>query len=294
MSPPPWGLLRVGTRRRQRGVRELPIPAREVAHTWVVTGRRRGDTGFMPFTVSHAAAVLPFGARLSASALVIGAMTPDLPLFAPFLPYTTDMTHTLFGMFVTNIVVGFALFVLWHGFFARPADWFSPSAIRARLTPQQQPGLRRRLASPGQVLIVVFSLFLGGVTHQVLDLFTHDGTVLTSRFAVFQASVLGMPAYYFLQIALSVVGLVLMAAWAVRWYTDAPVSAVTRQPSRLGKIAARSAVVGAAAVAMIAAGAFVVSSGRSPVFVMSVAPVVAFALVSAVIAAIWHVLPDDR
>ncbi|MCB0900027.1 MAG: DUF4184 family protein, partial [Actinobacteria bacterium] len=34
----------------------------------------------MPFTVSHAAAVLPFGSRLSASALVIGTMTPDLPL----------------------------------------------------------------------------------------------------------------------------------------------------------------------------------------------------------------------
>lgn len=244
----------------------------------------------MPFTVSHAAAVLPFGGRLSASALVIGAMTPDLPLFAPFLPYTTDATHTVLGTFVTNILVGFALFVVWHGFFARPADWFAPSAVRARLTVQQQPGLRRRLATPGQVAGVLFSLFLGGLTHQVLDWFTHDGTVVTDRFAVFDSLVLGMPAYYFLQVALSVVGLVLLAAWGWRWYTHAPVSPIIRQPSRLGKIAARGALVGSAAVAAVAAGALVARTGESPVFLMSVA----LALVSTVIATIWHLGSDAR
>lgn len=248
----------------------------------------------MPFTVSHAAAVLPFGGRLSASALVIGAMTPDLPLFAPFLPYTTDVTHTLFATFVINVLVGFVLFVIWHGFFARPADWFAPSGIRARLAPHQQPGLRRRVATPAQMLIVFVSLFIGGVTHQVLDWFTHAGTVVTDRFAVFHATVLGMPGYYFLQITLSVVGLVLLAAWGVRWYTEAPTYPLTRQPSRLGKIAARAAVVGSAAVAALTAGALVAGSGESPVFVMSVAPVVAFALASTVIAVIWHLVADDR
>lgn len=248
----------------------------------------------MPFTVSHAAAILPFGGRLSASALVIGAMTPDLPLFAPFLPYTTEATHTLVGALLTNILVGFALFVVWHGFFARPADWFAPSGIRARLAPPQQPGLRRRLATAGQVFGVLCSLFVGGLTHQVLDWFTHEGTILTDRFAVFHAPVLGIPAYYFLQIALSVVGLVVMAAWALQWYSDAPAYPLTRQPSRLGKIAARGAVTGSAAVAAVAAGALVARTGESPVFVMAVAPVVAFALVSTVIAAIWHLGVDDR
>lgn len=248
----------------------------------------------MPFTVSHVAAVLPFGGRLSASALVIGAMTPDLPLFAPFLPYTTDATHTVLGTFVTNILVGFVLFVVWHGFFARPADWFAPSAVRARLTVQQLPGLRRRLARPVQVAGVLFSLFLGGLTHQVLDWFTHDGTVLTDRFALFHTSVLGMPVYYFLQIALSVVGLVLMAAWAVRWYAHAPVRPLRREPSPLGKLAARGAVVGSAAAVTVAAGAMMAAAGESPVFVMAVAPVATAALVSTVIAAIWHLAADDR
>ncbi len=248
----------------------------------------------MPFTVSHAAAVLPFGGRLSASALVIGAMAPDLPLFAPFLPYTTDATHTVHGAFLTNILVGFALFVVWHGFFARPMDWFAPSGIRARLSPHQQPGLRRRLATPGKVLGVLLSLFLGGLTHQVLDWFTHEGTILTDRFAAFHTPVLGMPAYDFLQIVLSVAGLVLIAAWTMRWYTEAPTYPLTRQPSRLGRIAARATVVGSAAVATLTAGALVARTGESPVFIMAVTPVVAFALVGAVIAVIWHVGADNR
>ena len=103
-----------------------------------------------------------------------------------------------------------------------------------------------------------------------------------------------MPVYYFLQIALSVVGLVLVADWGLRWYRHAPVSPIVRQPSRLGKIAARGAVVGSAAVAAVAAGALVAGTGESPVFLMSVAPVVALTLVSTVIAVIWHLGSDAR
>lgn len=240
----------------------------------------------MPFTISHAAAVLPLRARwLSSSALVIGAMVPDLPLFAPFLPYTTDATHTLFATLVTNVAVGFVLFVVWHGFFARPADWFAPSALRARLAPHQQPGLRSRLAHPVSVIV---SLFLGGLTHQTLDWFTHDGTVLTQRLAVFHTDVLGMPLYYFLQIALSVVGLVLIAAWAVGWYREAPVRPVTRQPSRLGKVAARATIVVVPVVALVLA------AGSAQIFVMSVAPVVAVLGAATVIALVWHLAPDGR
>jgi hypothetical protein len=248
----------------------------------------------MPFTVSHAAAVLPLRGRwLSSSALVIGAMVPDLPLFLPFLPYTTDATHTMLGTFVTNVLVGVALFVLWHGFFARPADWFAPSGIRARLVPEQQPGLRRRLRTPGQVLGVLISLLLGGVTHQVLDWFTHSGTVVTDRFPLFATPVAGMPMHYFLQIALSVVGLVVLAAWAVNWYLTVQPQPLRRQPSVLGKIAARGALVGSAIAATIAAGWLVGGAGSSAVFAMSVAPVAAVILVSVAIAGLWHLQPRE-
>lgn len=246
----------------------------------------------MPFTVSHAAAVLPFRLPwLSSSALVIGAMTPDLPLFAPFLPYTTDQTHTLSATLVSNVLVGFVLFVIWHGFLARPADWFAPSTIRARLAPHQQPGLRVRLSSAGQVAGVVGSLSVGGLTHQFLDWFTHPGTVVTDRFAAFHADVAGMPLYYVLQIALSVAGLVLLVSWAVHWYQRARPYPLDRQPSALGKIAARGTVVGGAVSATLLAAWTVGGAADSVVFAMSVAPVTAAAVVSGLIATIWHLSP---
>jgi membrane-bound metal-dependent hydrolase YbcI (DUF457 family) len=249
----------------------------------------------MPFTVSHAAAILPIRARwLSTSALVIGAMTPDLPLFAPFLPYTTDATHTVFGTLVTNTAVGLVLFVIWHGFLARPADWFAPSAIRKRLTPAQQPGLRTRLSSWRRVAGVLTSLLLGGLTHQILDWFTHAGTPITDRFAVFEVDVAGMPLYYFLQIALSIVGLVLLANWAVRWFAAAPVRPLQRQPSTLGKVAARGTVLGAAVGATVATAWGLHRVGGSSdtlVFAVSVTPVVSIAVASGVIALLWHLKP---
>lgn len=242
----------------------------------------------MPFTVSHAAAVLPLRVRwLSSSALVIGAMTPDLPLFASFLPYSTDATHTVFAAVVTNTAVGLCLFVIWHGFFARPADWFAPSGIRARLAPQQRPGLRVRLATAGQLLGVLASLFIGGLTHQFLDWFTHSGTPVTSRFPVFSAEILGMPLYYGLQIGLSVLGLLLLGLWAVRWYQHCATYPLERQPSALGKVAARGTVVGGAVAATFAAGSLLGGS----LFAMSVAPVVAAALASILVALVWHASP---
>lgn len=246
----------------------------------------------MPFTVSHAAAVLPLRARwLSSSALVIGAMAPDLPLFTPFLPYTTAQTHTVFATLVTNTVVGFALFVVWHGFLARPADWFAPSGIRTRLAPHQQPGLRVRLATRGQVLGVLASLFLGGLTHQFLDWFTHAGTPVTDRVAIFHTQVAGLPLYYLLQIVTSVAGLVLIAAWATGWYREAATYPLSRQPSTLGKIAARGTLVGGALLATVLTGWAV--SGSDTLFAMSVSSVMAAAVISAVIAAFWHLSPRE-
>lgn len=246
----------------------------------------------MPFTVSHAAAVLPVRARvLSSSALVIGAMAPDLPLFTPFLSVTTAQTHTLFATLVTNTVVGFALFVVWHGFLARPADWFAPSGIRTRLAPHQQPGLRARLATRAQVLGVVASLFLGGLTHQFLDWFTHAGTPVTDRVAVFHAQVAGLPLYYFLQIGTSVAGLLLIAAWALRWYRQAPVYPLLREPSPLGKIAARGTLVGGALIATVGTGRTV--GGSDTLFAMSVASVMAAAVISVIIATFWYLSPRE-
>ena len=240
----------------------------------------------MPFTVSHAAAVLPLGRRLSASALVIGAMVPDLPLF---VPVDLGDTHSPAAMVTVNILAGLALFVLWHGFFARPVDWFAPSAVRRRLSPSQQPGLRRRLNSPRKLATIVLSLLIGQVTHLFFDLFTHPGTPVTERLAVFSAPVAGLPVYFWAQVALSVVGLLLLAAWALRWFRQAPTYPLQRQPSTLGKLAARGTVVGVAALALVAsASAMAGASPKYALFHISVATVVAGGAAAVAVASVWH------
>lgn len=241
----------------------------------------------MPFTASHAAAVLPFGRRLSASALVIGAMLPDVPLYAP-LPMGD--THSIVAALTVNLVAGLVLFVIWHGFLARPLDWFAPSAIRRRLSPAQQPGLRRRLNSVAKFAGVLASLLIGQATHLFLDLFTHPDTLVTTAYPVFYVDVLGMPLYFFLQIALSVVGLVLIAAWTWRWYRTAASYPLEREPSTLGKVAARGTVLGGASAAMVMAAEATAGADADTFFFRTlVATVAVAALCCLLVAAVWHV-----
>lgn len=224
------------------------------------------------------------GRYLSASALVIGAMIPDLPLYAP-VGVGVDLTHTAAASVTVNLALGFALFVIWHGFVARPADWFAPSSIRRRLSPQQQPGLRRRLNSPRKVAGVVASLLIGQATHFFLDLFTHSGTVVTANIAVFNTVVMGAPVYYWAQVGLSVLGLAVLGWWALRWLRSSPTYPLHREPSPLGKIAVRGTVLGAGAAAIVLSAA---AAGPAAVASMSIAAVVAAAAATLLVAALWH------
>ena len=245
----------------------------------------------MPFTVSHAAAILPIRARwLSTSALVIGAMTPDLPLFAPFLPFTTEATHTVFATLVTNTAIGFVLFVIWHGFLARPADWFALSAIRKRLTPVQQPGLRARLSSSGKVLV---SLMIGGLTHQILDWFTtrERRSPTVSRCSTSTSQVCRCTSSCRSRCPWSV-----SYFWRIGQSVGSPGLRFARCSDSLQRWgrSLRGTVLGAAvgATGATAWGLYRVgSSSDTLVFAVSVTPVVAIAVASAVIAVLWHVNP---
>jgi hypothetical protein len=205
------------------------------------------------------------------------------------LPFATDTTHRVSAAITINLALGFALFVVWHGFFARPADWFAPSAIRERLSPEQQPGLRCRLNSPVKVLGVLVGLLLGQATHLFLDLFTHAGTVVTDNVAFFQTEVAGVSMPFLAQVALSVVGLLLIAVWATNWFQASLTYPLDRQPSRLGKVTARGTVLGGAVMALVFVGFAAVDASAKYVMVhMSIAAVVSAGLASVVVAGVWH------
>ncbi len=212
----------------------------------------------MPFTPSHVAAVLPLHRRLAASALVVGSMVPDLPYYLPVHPPAgpgADVTHSPTGVVTLDVLLGLAVFLLWHGLLAGPALAASPAGLRARVPRAALAGVRERLATPVRVVRVLVSLSVGAATHVLWDSFTHDG-----RWGVRHVDWLAQPhasvaGYTWAQLASSVAGLLLVAIWTRRWW----VSATVREPGPPGlpgplAAAARTGVVGAGLIAAAAAG----------------------------------------
>jgi Domain of unknown function (DUF4184) len=68
----------------------------------------------MPFTISHAVAVLPLGRLrwLVPGALVVGAWIPDLPYFVPVV--SSRWTHAASGPFTIDLVLGLVVFAMWR------------------------------------------------------------------------------------------------------------------------------------------------------------------------------------
>jgi hypothetical protein len=129
----------------------------------------------MPFTISHAAAVLPFARWLQRgkilSALVIGSMVPDFGFFLPWhLPRAE--THSAAALLSFSLPVGLATY--W--FF----QWFIKTAVREVLPdgPYRRAQVFAAVAdfwSLKQWFLAAAGVLGGAVTHLVWDAFTHEG-----------------------------------------------------------------------------------------------------------------------
>src|ERR1700733_2396374 len=89
----------------------------------------------MPFTLSHAAAVLPLRRmNLVPSALVVGTFAPDLEYFARLSP-GDGYGHTWPGTFLLTLPL--ALLTLWifHVFVKQPVVAILPEGFQRRLAP---------------------------------------------------------------------------------------------------------------------------------------------------------------
>ena len=165
-------------------------------------------------------AVLPFlRTPLPASALVIGSVSPDLPYYLP-----VDLgwrTHTASAVVTVDVLLGLAAWVLWHGLLAEPAIRAAPAALRARLTGVPL-GLRSRLSSATRVGWTLLALAVGAGTHVLWDEFTHAGRWGSEVFPVLARQWGPMPGYDWLQYVTSVLGGLLLAGWAVRWWLRTP------------------------------------------------------------------------
>ena len=89
----------------------------------------------MPFTPSHAAAILPFlRSPLPAAALVVGSVVPDLPSFVP-PGVPRDLSHSLPGVPVVDLPMGIAALALWYLLLRAPVVGLAPAWLRLRLPP---------------------------------------------------------------------------------------------------------------------------------------------------------------
>lgn len=178
----------------------------------------------MPFTLSHAAAVLPGIRRdgtsrgpLLASALVAGSMAPDMTYFAatavPAAMEFGDVTHGPLGLFTVDVAIAAALVGLWlmlrEPLLALlPANWQGRAYTFVR-GPDRRGGRPAALAAR-----FYLSAVLGASTHVLWDAFTHFDRWGTRMVPALRDEVAGFPMYTYTQYGSSAVALVVLG-----WFT---------------------------------------------------------------------------
>ncbi|MFE6741079.1 DUF4184 family protein [Streptomyces tubercidicus] len=180
----------------------------------------------MPFTLSHAAAVLPALRRtgtargpLVASALVAGSFAPDMTYYAdsliPGAMAFGAVTHAPSGVLTVDVLVTVALVGGWllvrEPLIALlPRAWWSPVHTFVRGRPWRPRGIHQLLALAAWFVV---SAVLGATTHVVWDAFTHPGRWGTRLVPGLDQVVGGLPVYTFVQYGTSA-----LAAAALGWF----------------------------------------------------------------------------
>ncbi len=180
----------------------------------------------VPFTASHVAAVLPFvRTPLIPSALVVGSMVPDLPMFFPVLSY--GQTHSVAGVAVIDAAVGVGVLLVWHLLLASPLYATSPQTLRRRLARPDPGSLFRKLGWPRLLLLTYVSLVIGAATHVAWDAFTHPRG---GRHIAWLAEPHGpLDGHKWAQYGSTLLGAVIVAAWVAHWWRHAPARDVPDQ-----------------------------------------------------------------
>ncbi len=187
----------------------------------------------MPFTPAHAAASLPFRrSTLVPSALIVGTLAPDFEYFLRMAP-GGGFGHTFAGAFLLSLPLALAVLWIFHALIKAPLVQLFPDAIRLRLGPQMGPF---RFGGPARFMLIVVSALTGIATHIAWDAFTHSYTWPYRHFHLLlerlPAPMLGSVALVkVLQHVSSVVGLILLALWVMRWYRNTePLGGASRSP----------------------------------------------------------------
>ncbi|MFG3548712.1 DUF4184 family protein [Streptomyces sp. NPDC047725] len=180
----------------------------------------------MPFTLSHAAAVLPAvrgdgtgRGRLVPAVMVAGSFAPDLTYYAAsFLSGAMefgDVTHSFPGVLTIDVVLAWALVGLWL-LVREPLVALLPRSRQGRVAALLRCGAVRADVRPSLAGWWYVSAVLGALTHVVWDAFTHLDRWGMRVFPALGREIAGSPLYWYLQYGGSAVAAVVIAVFVVR------------------------------------------------------------------------------
>jgi hypothetical protein len=177
----------------------------------------------MPFTLSHAAAALPFRrTQLIMSAIVVGCFAPDFEYFIPF-PHHGSSGHTLVEIFEFDLPLSLAALWLFHRIAKEPLAACLPEGARERL----DRGLHAiPKNSFSRFAMILLSILVGIATHILWDSFTHSGYWLSDHLHFLHTTVSiplfgPRPWFGILQYISSAFGIVIILLWCIHWYRNA-------------------------------------------------------------------------
>ncbi|MEU5318015.1 DUF4184 family protein [Streptomyces sp. NPDC021056] len=177
----------------------------------------------MPFTLSHAAAVLPAlrtdgtgRGSLVPAVLVAGSFAPDMTYFAASVLSEAmefgDFTHSFAGVFTVDVLVAWALVGLWL-LIREPLVALLPRRRQGRAATLLRCGVPRARVRSSLVARWYVSAALGALTHVVWDAFTHFDRWGMRVFPVLGETIAGSPLYWYLQYGSSAVAAVVIAVF---------------------------------------------------------------------------------
>ncbi|WP_329616892.1 DUF4184 family protein [Streptomyces brevispora] len=193
----------------------------------------------MPFTLSHAAAVLPGLHRdgtgrgpLVASALVAGSFAPDITYYAdtaiPGAMEFGQVTHSVWGVFTVDVLITAATVALWL-LLREPLVALLPRNRQGRVYAyvrgaRRAPGRGRWGVRDGAWFMA--SAVIGAGTHVVWDAFTHHDRWGVRLVPVLDRTIDGFPVFQLVQYGSSALALTVLA-----WFTVSGLRRTGQQPA---------------------------------------------------------------
>lgn len=164
----------------------------------------------MPLTFSHPAIVLPLSYLpkrwVSLTGLITGSVAPDFEYFFR-MKVLSIYSHTWLGLLWFNLPVGLLVAFVYHDVVKQQFIINLPFKIKSRLALYQSFNWDRYFVQ--NMVIVIISILIGGVSHLFWDSFTHITGYFVMRWdmaksiSIFSLSI---PFYKIVQHASTVIG----------------------------------------------------------------------------------------